>query len=99
MQRLPLAGLIISGGTRDYNSTRKDVEVFPEMRNCIVPSFPDKSPPSLGGGREGHTLSVIGDTLVACGGWEENAFVEKTGTSCVSWRKGTENWKDYHTLK
>ena len=43
-------------------------------------------------GRTDHSLSVINDSLVACGG-------EYTKTSCISWKKGQDSWEDFHTLK
>ena len=42
-------------------------------------------------GRREHSLSIINDTLVACGG-------EDTKTSCISWKKGQVGWEDFHTL-
>ena len=45
-------------------------------------------------GRLGHSLSVIKDTLVACGGW--NTLTRK---SCISWKKGHDGWEDFHTLR
>jgi len=73
-------GLIITGGS----PPKTDVEVFPANANCTIPPFP--SP-----GRSQHSLSVINDTLVACGGRE-------TKTSCISWKKGQDGWEDFHTL-
>jgi len=73
-------GLIISGGW----GTDTDVEVFSAKASCTIPPFP--SP-----GRKYHTLSVINDTLVACGGGS-------TKTSCISWKKGQDGWEDFHTL-
>merc|ERR1711962_1926180 len=73
-------GLIITGG---YGA-ETDVEVFPANASCKIPSF---SQP----GRYGHSLSVINDTLVACGG-------EDTMTTCISWKKGQDSWEDFHTL-
>ena len=43
-------------------------------------------------GRVAHSLSVINDTLVACGGVH-------TLTSCISWKKGQGSWEDIHTLR
>ena len=43
-------------------------------------------------GRLGHSLSVINDTLVACGGYDAL-------TSCISWKKGQDGWEDFHTLR
>ena len=45
-------------------------------------------------GRLGHSLSVIKDTLVACGGWDLDIR-----TSCISWKKGHDGWEDFHTLR
>ena len=45
-------------------------------------------------GRLGHSLSVINDTLVACGGYRRVSW-----KSCISWKKGQESWEDFHTLK
>jgi len=73
-------GLIISGGI----GTDTDVEVFPAKATCTIPPFP--SP-----GRNRHSLSVINNTLVACGGRD-------TKTSCISWKKGQDGWEDFHTL-
>merc|ERR1719228_1752066 len=73
-------GLIITGGYK----TETEVEVFPANTSCTIPPFP--SP-----GRDAHSLSVINDTLVACGGYDAL-------TSCISWKKGQDGWKDFHTL-
>jgi len=75
-------GVIITGGSS--SGTKTDVEVFPANANCTIPPFP--SP-----GRESHSLSVINDTLVACGGYN-------TDKSCISWKKGQDGWEDFHTL-
>ena len=47
-------------------------------------------------GRVDHSLSVVdnGRQLVACGGSLPN-----TGTSCISWRSGQDEWKEYATLR
>ena len=45
-------------------------------------------------GRIYHSLSVIKDTVVACGGW--NTLIRK---SCISWKKGQDGWEDFHTLR
>ena len=45
-------------------------------------------------GRYRHSLSVINDTLVACGGGDK-----RTRTSCISWKKGHDGWEDFHTLR
>jgi len=74
-------GLIITGGV--YRN-KTDVEIFPAKANCTIPPFP--SP-----GREDHSLSVINDTLVACGGYN-------TKESCISWKRGQDGWEDFHTL-
>jgi len=75
-------GVIITGGYgADYGT---DVELFPANTTCMIPPFP--SP-----GRYYHSLSVINDTLVACGGMY-------TLTSCISWKKGQDGWEDFHTL-
>ena len=42
-------------------------------------------------GRSDHSLSVINDTLVACGGFD-------TKKSCISWKKGQDDWEYFHTL-
>merc|ERR1711962_548947 len=73
-------GLIITGGF----PPKTDIEVFPANTSCTIPPFP--SP-----GRDRHSLSVINDTLVACGG-------SSTRTSCISWKKGQDGWEDFHTL-
>jgi len=75
-------GLIITGGLG--NGTETDIEVFPANTSCTIPPFP--SP-----GRIFHSLSVINDTLVACGG-------HSTEKSCISWKKGQDGWEDFHTL-
>merc|ERR1711962_511503 len=71
-------GLIITGGSGTYT----DVEVFPANATCTIPPFPKP-------GRRRHSLSVINDTLVACGGSDT-----KTRTSCISWKKGQNSWED-----
>ena len=43
-------------------------------------------------GRQHHSLSVIHDTFVACGG-------DYTKTTCISWKKGQDDWEDFHTLR
>jgi len=73
-------GVIITGGF----PPKTDVEVFPANTSCTIPPFP--SP-----GRQSHSLSVINDTLVACGGGN-------TPTTCISWKKGQDGWEDFHTL-
>jgi len=73
-------GLIITGGS----PPKTDIELFPAKASCTIPPFP--SP-----GRRGHSLSVINDTLVACGGSD-------TRKSCISWKKGQDGWEDFHTL-
>jgi len=73
--------LIILGG----DGAETDAEVFPANANCTVP------PPLHQPGRKEHSLSVINDTLVACGG-------QDTKTSCISWKKGQDSWEDFHTL-
>jgi len=73
-------GVIITGGYVDNT----DVEAFPAKASCTIPPFP--SP-----GRRHHSLSVINDTLVACGG-------DSTTESCISWKKGQDGWEDFHTL-
>ena len=45
-------------------------------------------------GRFYHSLSVIKDTVVACGGW--NTLIRK---SCISWKKGQDGWEDFYTLR
>ena len=45
-------------------------------------------------GRLSHSLSVINDTLVACGGGDK-----RSRTSCISWKKGQDGWEDFHTLR
>jgi len=75
-------GVIITGGYQ----TSTDVEVFPENATCTIPPFPQP-------GKWRHSLSVINDTLVACGG-----FDTKTEKSCISWKKGQDSWDDFHTL-
>jgi len=75
-------GLIITGGSS--SGTKTDVEVFPANANCTIPPFP--SP-----GRESHSLSVINNTLVACGGYN-------TDKSCILWKKGQDGWEDFHTF-
>jgi len=77
-------GLIISGGSGAVN----DIEVFPAKASCTIPPFP--SP-----GRKYHSLSVINDTLVACGGALGGY---DTDTSCISWKRGQDGWDDFHTL-
>jgi len=72
-------GLIVSGGLGT-----PEVELFPAKASCTIPPFP--SP-----GRWFHSLSVIKDTLVACGG-------KDTLKSCISWKKGQDGWEDFHTL-
>jgi len=81
-------GLIVTGGsTGGYGTqTKTNIEVFPGKASCTIPPFP--SP-----GRYQHSLSVINDTLVACGGRNT-----KTRKSCISWKKGQESWEDFHTL-
>lgn len=49
-------------------------------------------PDSPTDGRIDHSLSVINNTLVACGG-------EWTKTSCISWKKGQDGWEEFHTLR
>ena len=43
-------------------------------------------------GRYRHSLSVINDSLVVCGG-------EGTEKSCISWKQGQTSWEDFHTLR
>ena len=43
-------------------------------------------------GREGHTLSVVNETLVACGGVSNFTMV-----SCISWRRGQNTWNMLET--
>jgi len=75
-------GLMITGGY----PPKTDIEVFPAKATCTIPPFP--SP-----GRCDHSLSVINDTLVACGGLDP-----KIWKSCISWRRGQDGWEDFHTL-
>merc|ERR1712013_432552 len=76
-------GLIITGGY----PPKTDVEVFPAKANCTIPPFP--SP-----GRYYHSLSVINDTLVACGGKKGYS----TWYTCILWKKGQDGWEYFHTL-
>ena len=50
-------------------------------------------------GRWGHSLSVINDTLVACGGGSTGSGDTKTSKSCILWKKGQDGWEDFHTLR
>merc|ERR1719474_1797256 len=75
-------GLMITGGY----PPKTDIEVFPAKATCTIPPFP--SP-----GRCDHSLSVINDTLVACGGIDP-----KIWKSCISWKRGQDGWEDFHTL-
>ena len=43
-------------------------------------------------GRYRHSLSVINDSLVVCGG-------KGTEKSCISWKQGQTSWEDFHTLR
>jgi len=74
-------GLVISGGWPDSRT----VEVFPAT-SC--------SPPPLPTGRRGHTMTIVGASLVTCGGDSSS-----TSTSCISWVGGEEEWQQYATLR
>ena len=43
-------------------------------------------------GRYRHSLSLIKDSLVVCGG-------KGTEKSCISWKQGQTSWEDFHTLR
>merc|ERR1711962_732337 len=75
-------GLMITGGM----FTKTNVEVFAANTTCTIPPFPRP-------GRQSHSLSVIKDTLVACGGYDT-----KNRKSCISWKRGQDGWEDFHTL-
>jgi len=72
--------VIITGGEYTDNA----IEVFLPSCTHLIPPFPSE-------GRADHSLSVINDTLVACGGlhgWK----------SCISWKRGQDGWEDFYTL-
>jgi len=79
-----LSGLIVAGGAPDQ--MWRNIETFPEEASCSIPPFPRP-------GRIRHTLSLIGNTLVACGGQDAPAM-----TTCISWQSGQSEWTDYYTL-
>ena len=79
----------------------RNIETFPVEASCSIPPFPKPgkiwnflSPKTFISGRIRHTLSLIGNTLVACGGQDAPAM-----TTCISWQSGQSEWTDYYTLR
>ena len=79
----------------------RNIETFPVEAGCSIPPFPRPgkiynflSPKTYISGRIRHTLSLIGNTLVACGGQDAPAM-----TTCISWQSGQSEWTDYYTLR
>jgi hypothetical protein len=85
-------GVIITGGAtaraRRGDPVTRSIETLPTETTFTIPPFPAP-------GRTFHTLSVVenGRQLVACGGIEAD-----TRRSCISWRRGQDEWTHYATL-
>ena len=99
LQSFSDSGLIVAGGAPDQ--MWRNIETFPVEASYSIPPFPRPgkiwnflSPKTFISGRIRHTLSLIGNTLVACGGQDAPAM-----TTCISWQSGQSEWTDYYTLR
>ena len=99
------SGLIIAGGlSNGWEEPVSNIEEFSSEASCSIPPLPEpgnivsaSSTIISSKGRFGHSLSVINNTLVACGGYGYG--LNTIGSSCIFWQKGQASWSHYHTLR
>jgi len=66
----------------------------PLSSTSVFPPSPC-SLPTLGEGRAGPSLSLLGGSLVACGGWDGSTAL----SYCVSWTPGSPTWSSSYTMR